>query len=157
MIQQFGIHKVTNANVADPIVREMLRGEVVDILYSDPPWGEGNAKYWATIAKRHMGQDVRQIPCREILTNIFGLVKRHVRGHVFIEYGCKWQEELMGLFVSNVRCFHRQYYAGSRLLPCITVYGSTSPEFNFTARFNDSDNGADEVKTCWLKWRFLMV
>lgn len=44
MIQTIGPHKVTNASVEQPEVDQMLVGERVSILYSDPPWGDGNLK-----------------------------------------------------------------------------------------------------------------
>jgi hypothetical protein len=131
-IQTIGIHKVTNASLDAPIVEQALAGEVVSILYTDPPWN--NAAYWKTLTKKMTGQEVRQISSSDILANIFRLAKKYVHGHVFVEYGPRWREQVNQLFrenLHNVRVFDRTYLSGGRALPSILVYGATSKDYYF--------------------------
>lgn len=58
---QIGVHKVTCGCITSPQVDKMLAGETVRVLYSDPPWGDGNLNYWKTIKKRMDGVDAPQI------------------------------------------------------------------------------------------------
>ena len=144
-----GPHRLTNASVDDSVVRQMLTGSEVSILYCDPPWGEGMAKYFKTLAERMTGTETRQITCKEILENILDLAVKNVRGHVFIEYGCRWEAELVGMCKAclfNVRVFRRAYHSGSRPLPQILVYGGTSSEWRYPAEDPvESDNAVNEI------------
>ncbi len=43
-----GKHTVSNEDVQAVNFSELLGGEKAHILYTDPPWGDGNMKYWCT-------------------------------------------------------------------------------------------------------------
>ena len=48
MIYNIKNHKVQNADIMQGIDNLMLN-EKADFIYSDPPWGQGNLKYWQTM------------------------------------------------------------------------------------------------------------
>ena len=128
MIQTIGQHKITNDSIESPIVDSMLAGEKVDILYSDPPWGDGNLKYWATMNKKMTGKEFKPLTYSALITRIVGLIHNYVDGHVFIETGTKWETEtidaIQGL-VKNIRVYRLQYRSGSKMLENVMIYGVT--------------------------------
>lgn len=112
-----GKHTVTNADLMFiDIHKELLDGKSVDIMYSDPPWGEGNLKYWQTIAKRHTGQTPNEVNYWAFLNKIFTIARDCVTEMVFIEYGQKWEADILdlakqyGLF--HVKTIQTLYNAG---------------------------------------------
>jgi len=118
-----GHHKVTCASIVSPSVDEMLQGEKVDILYCDPPWN--NMAYWKTLAQRMTGQDLPQITHDELYDRIVELIRRYVRGHVFIETGCAQERYVtarLGEACADVVAYHAVYSGG----PHVLLVGNTS-------------------------------
>jgi hypothetical protein len=130
MIKTIGAHKITNASIDDPIVDSLLAGEKIDIFYSDPPWGDGNLKYWVTMNKKMTGREFTPLTYTALIDRITGLIKNHVHGHVFIETGKAWEAEtvqaLNGL-VHGVRTYKLLYKSGSKMLENVLIYGVTDP------------------------------
>jgi hypothetical protein len=128
MIKEIGLHKVTNASIDDPIVDQMLAGEKVHVMYSDPPWGDGNLRYWVTMNKKMTGNEYKPLTYDALINRIVDLIQNHVDGHVFIETGLKWEaetiEKIQGL-VHNIRTYRLQYKSGSRMLENVLIYGVT--------------------------------
>jgi hypothetical protein len=90
-----GPHRVTNLNIIHPGVNELFDdGRKASILYSDPPWGEGNTKYWATMARK-TGQNVETVTYEALIGRIFDLVAKFVSEHVFIETGLRWKNDTL--------------------------------------------------------------
>ena len=48
MITNVKNHKVKNGNIMSGIEDLMLDNKA-DFIYSDPPWGQGNLRYWQTM------------------------------------------------------------------------------------------------------------
>ena len=46
-MESIGVHRLTNHNLMDGI-DDLMVGLQADIALIDPPWGEGNEKYWHT-------------------------------------------------------------------------------------------------------------
>jgi hypothetical protein len=72
--------------------KEALRGEKAQIVYSDPPWGEGNLRYWRT----HNGQS-DLLPKWDTFLNLFcDVVSENIAagGHVFVEMGLRWVDQV---------------------------------------------------------------
>lgn len=137
-VQTIGAHKVTNASIDSLIVDSMLNGEKIDVFYSDPPWGDGNLKYWVTMNKKMTGAEYNPLTYTQLIDRITGLIRNYVDGHVFIETGKKWELEtvqaLDGL-VYNVRTFTLLYKSGSKMLENVLIYGVTNPSIP-TMTFN---------------------
>lgn len=130
-VQTYNGHKVTCASIEDPVVDLALAGETVDVLYSDPPWGDGNLKYWATMNRKMTGTDNAPLDYASLLGRIRELAERYVRGWVFIETGPRWVTEVvdwMSEFTQLVGVQNTTYQAGSKLLPCSLVSGTTTPD-----------------------------
>ena len=153
MIQTIGLHKITNASIEDSIVDQMLVGEKVRILYSDPPWGTGNLKYWATINKKMTGKEFSPLTYDKLLDRIKDLSIKYVDGHVFIEVGVKWEDEVtqhMASYLTNIQSFVTLYRSGSKILPCILMYGSTNQKYKFDTQIYNPTNqtGQEVAKNC---------
>jgi len=69
-----------------------LAGERASVVYSDPPWGEGNLKYWRT----HNGQCGHPVSWERFLETIADVLRVAIapNGHIFLEMGCRWADEL---------------------------------------------------------------
>lgn len=65
-----------------------------DYFYSDPPWGEGNLKYWQTMNHKMTGAQVMPVNLEAFLSQIFKLAKQHCKGLVWIEYGVRWDTKI---------------------------------------------------------------
>ncbi len=132
MIQHIGPHAVTCASVDDPVVDSLLSGEKIKVLYSDPPWGTGNLRYWVTVNKRHTGRDFRPLTYAELQARFVSLIGRYVDGFAFVETGVKWEDELasaLSAVLHNIKIERVKYRSGSKILESSVVYGGTSPSY----------------------------
>ena len=131
MIKTIGRHKVTNASIDDKIVDTMLAGEKVSVFYSDPPWGDGNLKYWVTMNKKMTGAIYNLLTYRQLIGRISSLIKCYVDGQVFIETGPRWGQEtidaISGL-VGGIRVYRLKYKSGSKMLENLLIYGTTGAQ-----------------------------
>lgn len=93
MITQLGIHRVRNGDVTKGI-EDLMGGDRADVMYSDPPWGEGNIKYWATMNKKMTGNVNEPAPLDVFLSSIFDIAKRYVSRYLLIEYGVRWRDDI---------------------------------------------------------------
>jgi hypothetical protein len=128
MIQEIGPHKVTNESVESPLVDAMLAGDRVSVLYSDPPWGDGNLKYWATMNRKMTGKTYSPLTYSALVSRLRGLVEKYVDGHVFIETGPRWERETvdaLGGLLQSVRVYRLRYRSGNAMLSNVLIYGVT--------------------------------
>jgi len=133
-----GKHKVTCGSLISPEVDAMLAGERVDILYSDPPWGDGNLAYWQTMNRKMTGAETPQVKHDELYDRIMGLVRTYVDGYVFIETGLRWKDYVIQRFLNaglvRLASFPLTYKSGSKLMENVLVSASCSlllPHFSF--------------------------
>lgn len=99
MIEQIGKHRVRCGDVYDNL-DELFNGEKADIYYSDPPWGEGNLKYWQTMnAKMNEGATKKEVNLNTFLNRIFEVSNKYTKDDaiIFIEYGMAWNNDLIKL------------------------------------------------------------
>jgi hypothetical protein len=98
MSTRFALHH-GDIMVGDPI-GELLGGELADIVYSDPPWGQGNLTYWRT----HNGEP-STTDWRGFLERFCSTVVRHARpgAPLFVEMGLRWVDELAAVMASHGR------------------------------------------------------
>ena len=121
MILEIGKHKVKHSNVMLGI-DDLMAGQKADVMYSDPPWGQGNLNYWQTINKRHNPEiKTEEINLDAFINQIFTIAKKHSKGVVFIEYGMKWEKQIIS-YGENHGLIHigtaqPKYKAGSVFLP----------------------------------------
>ena len=129
-MKEIGPHRITCASVESPLVDEMLRGKKAAVLYSDPPWGDGNAKFWATINKKMTGKVFAPLTYEQLLNRIDQLVEKHVHGRVFIETGPRSVDQLAARFAGkyhNVGKTALSYKGGGEIYPCWLVSATTTP------------------------------
>lgn len=69
-----------------------LGGLRADIVYSDPPWGPGNLRYWRT----HNGETDAVVNWNQFLRTFCKMVKDSIKpdAHVFVEMGVRWVDQL---------------------------------------------------------------
>jgi hypothetical protein len=98
----------------------------VDAVYSDPPWGGPNLKFWRT----HNGQTGHPVDWGGFLERFFVHCKRHCPGGPwYIETGVRFVSDLVNAsplpFVAKLDC---RYKAGSKWLPNVLLaFGSPFP------------------------------
>lgn len=106
------------------ITREEL-GEHPDIIYTDPPWGAGNLKYWRTM-NGEREKDFR--PSWEEFKLILAAICEKAKKHVFIEMGMRWRDEVVALISDSIP--HIQSYTvmyGKPAKPLSLNYFSRCP------------------------------
>lgn len=133
MITKIGKHKVQRSDVMLGI-DELMGSSQADFLYSDPPWGQGNLKYWQTINKRHTGREKTDIDYAKFLPFYFEMAYKHIKDLAVIEYGVGWRGDVVltsqtagfthhGIFTSR-------YGSAAKLLPLDVHIISKSGNFN---------------------------
>lgn len=92
MIEQIGPHRVQHGNIMAGIKGLIPDNGTVDFIYSDPPWGDGNLKYWQTMNIKTNGGDRQDTDLESFLANLFTIIKQASKPTtiVFIEYGERW-------------------------------------------------------------------
>ena len=95
-ISQIGPHRVRHGSVMDSL-DELMGAEKADLIYSDPPWGQGNVKYWQTINKKMTGSEPVDIDFDEFLGRLFEVYRKYAKNLVLIEYGKRWHDQFLGL------------------------------------------------------------
>jgi len=99
----------------------LMDGDAADIFYSDPPWGQGNLKYWSTINKKMTGQVMEQPPLDDFLNAIFDLAAHYTQDYLCIEYGCRWldaiQKHATDRGFTPLVVVDIQYRSGAKMLP----------------------------------------
>lgn len=120
MLHNFGPHRVQHGDVTKGIDKLMQNGRA-DIMYSDPPWGEGNIKYWATQNKKMAGDHNDPAPLDEFLTAVFGIAAKYVDSYLLVEYGVRWADEIqkrgVGAGFNPRGIIKLRYRSGGKLLP----------------------------------------
>lgn len=111
--------------------KRALDGEIADITYSDPPWGPGNLMYWRTHNK-----ETAYPSWPDFLELFCGIVSKNTRpdGHIFVEMGLRWVDELAAVMESHGRKEARRsicYYSNPKLPNVLWYSGpgsNTDPE-----------------------------
>tara|TARA_R100000426_G_scaffold21152_1_gene18173 strand:+ start:824 stop:1450 length:627 start_codon:yes stop_codon:yes gene_type:complete len=120
MIQNIYQHRVKCGDIMDGIDDLMLQ-ETADFIYSDPPWGQGNLKYWQTMNFKMTGAERNHIDYNNFIHVLFSILKKYSKDRVVIEYGQRWNDDIKKLankfgFIHN-GSFESLYNAGSKMLP----------------------------------------
>ena len=140
-MRTIGPHRITNLNVIDPGVEALFDdGRKADVFYSDPPWGDGNVKFWATKAKKDTGQEFASIKYAEMLDRIYALIGNLVTGHVFMETGLRWLdanvERFKALGLQDIQTVRLLYKGGGKWLENVMIYGSVHGDGVDIAQFH---------------------
>ena len=137
MITEIGKHRVQHANIMGGI-DALMAGDMADFVYSDPPWGQGNLRYWQTMNKKMTGAERQEIDYSEFIEKLFSIIARYARDRVVIEYGVRWKDDIQAIaarygFSGPV---HRGIY-DSKNLPLDFHFLSKSGQFTPTTNVID--------------------
>ena len=121
MITTIGHHRVQHGNIMDGI-DDLMQGQKADFIYSDPPWGQGNLRYWQTMNKKMNDAEKRDVIYGDFIQHFFNLISTYAKDKVVIEYGCAWNDDIVRMSEAvgfrhhgSTVCY---YKAGSHLRPC---------------------------------------
>lgn len=122
MITEIGKHRVNKGDVTNTDnIKALMGNDIADIFYSDPPWGEGNLKYWQTINNKMNGEPPLPVDLNAFINTIFFIAKNYCKGIVFVEYGVRWREFIINTGKSYglnyVNIIPLLYRAGNKMLP----------------------------------------
>lgn len=94
-----------------------------NFIYSDPPWGEGNLKYWQTMNKKMNGVEPKEVNYEAFIKKFFEICHKSLTddGVVFMEYGPRWREDVEACARAHGfalrKLYTPQYRAGKGMLP----------------------------------------
>jgi predicted RNA methylase len=125
-------HRVVVGDVMLGAVIRCMDGARADVVYSDPPWGEGNLRYWRT----HAGDATRPRWALFVAAWTASIAAVRAPGApVFVEMGLQWADEFaaalerVGIVVA--RRWTVQYRSGARLLPNALLYAGAPLRADF--------------------------
>lgn len=120
-IISIGKHKVSNYDLMYLDVQALIGKSKVDFMYSDPPWGSGNLKFWQTMNKKMTGANPNEVDLDKFLNIIFASAKEYVNEVIWLEYGQRWRNDIIYLGkkygLVNNGIVQLMYRSGSGLLP----------------------------------------
>ncbi len=136
---------VVTGGLEGPAIAELLRRGTADMIWADPPWGQGLLRYFYTLNKNR----VARIDWDEFLTLFCGAcLQMCPEGPIYVAMGNKWTEGLakrMSEF--GVREIDREivyYPTGAGPRPCTLWLGATvdQPPLNVPAEVVGSSTKA---------------
>lgn len=140
MIYEIGRHKVQCQDVMLGL-SELMGEDQADFVYSDPPWGQGNLKYWQTINNRHTGAMKSDIKYNDFLHRYFKLLSTYAKDVAVIEYGQKWRDDIRFTVseygFSHHGCCTSLYKSGSKLYPLDVHLISKSGNYSLNPSFEE--------------------
>lgn len=155
MITKIGEHRVRHGDVYDDLGE--LFDRKVDLFYSDPPWGEGNLKYWQTMNQKMNGVEPKEVNLDKFLNRIIQVAVENTTDDaiIFIEYGMRWYQQLVELAESyglrNLKNIELLY--GSPERPLMLCIFSKGKDVEFPEGYDESvwhTKGFDSLKAAVL-------
>ena len=120
---------ITNSKV----VETLMKNDKADIIYSDPPWGPGNQKYWHTMKEKG---SVPQTDWMGFLRTFASVCSEHRTSEapVFVEMGLRWIGDLDTVMkeVGLPLLGRWEIFYGTKKKPfknTVAAYGADYPEF----------------------------
>ena len=83
VIKTIGKHRVKHGDIMDGI-DDLMDGKQADIIYTDPPWGQGNIRYWQTLNKKMTGAERKEIKYDAFINQIFKVCKKYAKNLLFV-------------------------------------------------------------------------
>lgn len=123
------MNRITNNDIFLTDLDELFQGDKFDVLYSDPPWGVGNLKYWRTMNEQDIVDDWF---C--FLERIKFLYERHGKANapLYLETGLRFVKDLEKVFGVPKHIFNVVYT--SKKLPNILMIWNDSPSVDLTGK-----------------------
>jgi hypothetical protein len=145
-------HVLTQGNINDnqldiAIAQNYPNG--IDFCYTDPPWGNGNLKYWDTMNKKMNQVATDQIDQERLENRCVELICKNVKHYAFIVYGVREAESLMAKLrvqpnVTDIQYIEKKYRSGAKWLKncVIAVTLNAAPKEDWTALLTNQDGRA---------------
>lgn len=121
MITTIGVHKVKQGLIEGGIA-DLMGSDKADLIYTDPPWGEGTMKWWQKLNEKDTGKAPVDITYDSYMNDMFKILAEYGAGNICIEYGVKWADDLIkraesyGLVYGTT--IELVYRSGSKMAPC---------------------------------------
>jgi len=114
-IKTIGAHRIQHGDIQNGI-DELMSGVKADILYSDPPWGGGNLKYWATYNKKTTGAETVPMEFEAFIGKFFGIAESYALKYLLVEYGQRWRDTIQARATGpgSFRTGSRKRFTGQR-------------------------------------------
>jgi len=150
MITNIGGHKVKCGNLIDGI-DDLMGNDMADILYSDPPWGEGNLKYWNTINQRdNKNEQKENVSLDKFLNILFSVAVKYCRGPIIIEYGIRWKASLIDKAkeykLNSIIVCDAIYKTGSKFLP-LNIHVFSNKDIMLPEDYKDTLKNTSSLQT----------
>lgn len=120
-------NRLYNYSIEDPKLHTALSLTSIDVLYCDPPWGDGHMKLFATMMEKQTGTRPDQISFQALLDALvkLALTGPGPQGRTFIEIGPRWTDTVASALderLPNVRVHNGFVYgSGNRPLSVISA------------------------------------
>jgi len=93
----------------------------IDFCYTDPPWGNGNLKFWDTVNKKMNNVEIVQIDQEALENRVVQLICTNVKNYAFIVYGVREAKSLMQKLrlqpkVVDIQYIEKKYKSGAKWL-----------------------------------------
>lgn len=122
-------HKITNLNIKDAQVEKNIKDNFpkgLDFCYTDPPWGDGNLRYWKTMHSKMSGVDEELLSQEELENRFVSLIVENVKDYAFIVYGKKQMQSCVHKLcarkeVKDVQIYSKKYQSGQKWLENVVI------------------------------------
>jgi hypothetical protein len=125
-------NKVIVGSLTQKRAEKALQGNLADIVYSDPPWGPGNLKYWRT-----MNGQKTKVDWENFIELFCFIVKKNTKkdAEIFVEMGSRWIDQLsdtMSNFgIIETQRFRCYYKCGSKRYPNYLWHSGTEIDLRY--------------------------
>lgn len=148
MVIERGNHKVVCGDIMLNAYEQVMQNDKADILYSDPPWGSGNLKYWDTMNVKMNNAQSRDIGWDTFVDKFADIVNQytHEDSKVFIEMGIKFYDKVVEVFEqkTNFKFVQRFDTVYSNKLPMIVLHFTNANQYMYDV---STINGTTADKT----------
>lgn len=123
------LNYITNFDIMENDLSILFKDNIkANALYSDPPWGESNLKYWRTM-NNQVGYEVNWM---EFLYRLKYLYNRYVDGPLMLETGLRFEKDLIHVFGEPIKKYICVY--GSKKNKNLLMIWKGSPFIDLTGK-----------------------
>ena len=128
-------HRLSQRSIEKVDMNYLLEGKKANVFYSDPPWSDGNLRYWNTMRNKNTGTtETNVLSLKEMTNKVRDIIRNNVDGYVILETGNKaidFQVEILKPVVHNIQIFDVFYKSGSVWKPNKILVSVTNPKYKF--------------------------
>lgn len=144
-IIQIGVHKFKHGPFS-LITDALVTDGSCDLIYTDPPWGDGLIKAFERLRIKKDGTPPSE-PIMEVsnfLCNLFILCYRKAKNVMFVEYGNKWAKEVITAATKagfKYGTTIQTYYGNYKPHQIIIFYKNQKPDFTYLDSIKKNGTG----------------